>query len=78
MILCNGLRLNYLTKKELGFKALSMVVIDYDFNGEYLDVDDMWFASDLEKNNYEGRFLVEKIKHQMMIIYTDVFGNKRK
>ena len=34
-----------------------MVMIDYDYNGEYFDMDDKWFASDLEKNNYEIRFL---------------------
>jgi len=76
-------RSNIISKKpipeeELGFKALSMVMIDYEFNGEYFDMDDKWFASDLEKNNYEIRFPVEKIKDRMMIIYMDVYGNERK
>ena len=63
---------------ELGFKALSMVMIDYDFNGEYFDMDEKWFAQDLEKNNYEIRFPAEKLTAQMMIIYMDVWGNERK
>ena len=33
---------------------------------------------DLEKNNYEIRFPVEKLTDRMMIIYMDVFGNERK
>jgi len=76
-------RSNIISKKpipeeELGLKSLSMVMIDYDYNGEYFDMDDNWFASDLEKNNYEIRFPVEKLTDRMMIIYMDVFGNERK
>ncbi|MEW6685136.1 MAG: site-specific DNA-methyltransferase [Candidatus Edwardsbacteria bacterium] len=65
-------------EEELGFKALSMVMIDYDFNGEYFDMDEKWFAQDLEENNYEIRLPTEKLTDQMMIIYMDVWGNERK
>ena len=76
-------RSNIISKKpipeeELGFKALSMVMIDYNFNGEYFVIMDKWFAQDLEKNSYEVRFPVEKLSEQMMIIYMDVWGNERK
>ena len=65
-------------EEKLGFKVLSMVMIDYNFNREYFDMDDKWFASNLEKNNYEIRFPIEKLTEQMMIIYMDVYGNERK
>jgi len=65
-------------EEELGLKSLSMVLIDYNYNGEYFDMDDKWFASDLEKNDYEIRFPVEKLTDRIMIIYMDVFGNERK
>jgi len=76
-------RSNIISKKpipeeELRLKSLSMVMIDYDYNGEYFDMDDKWFASDLEKNDYEISFSVEKLTDRMMIIYMDVFGNERK
>jgi len=76
-------RSNIISKKpipeeETGFKALSMVMIDYDYNGEFFDMDDKWFARDIEKNNYEIRFPVENLSDRMMIIYMDVFGNERK
>jgi len=76
-------RSNIISKKpipeeELGLKSLSMVMIDYDYNGEYFDMDDKWFASDLEKNDYEIRFPVEKLTNSMMIIYMDIFGNERR
>ena len=31
-----------------------MVMIDYDFNGDYFDMDDKWFAADLGKNSYDN------------------------
>lgn len=76
-------RSNIISKKpipeeELGIEALSMIMIDYDFNGDYFNMDDKWFASDLEKNNYEIRFPVERIKNQIMVIYIDVYGNEKK
>ena len=55
-----------------------MVMIDYDYNGEYFDMDDKWFADDLKKNNYEIKFPMEKLTDRVMIIYMDVFGNERK
>jgi len=83
VIKIKSFRSNIISKKpipeeELGLKSLSMVMIDYDYNGEYFDMDDKWFASDLEKNNYEIRFPAEKLTDKMMIIYMDVFGNERK
>lgn len=76
-------RSNIISKKpipeeELGFKALSMVMIDYDFNDEYFDMDDKWFASDFEKNNYEIRFPIENFKEKIMIVYMDEWGNEKK
>ena len=55
-----------------------MVMIVYDYNRGYFDMDDKWLAGDLEKNNYEIRSPVEKLTDRMMIIYMDVFGNERK
>jgi len=83
VIKIKNFRSNIISKKpiseeDLRLKSLSMVMIDYDYNGEYFDMDNKWFASDLEKNNYEIRFPVEKLTDRMMIIYMDVFGNERK
>ena len=76
-------RSNIISKKpipeeELGFRALSMVMIDYDFNGEYFGMDDRWFVQDLEKNNYEARFPIDKMKDKVMIVYMDMYGNEKK
>ncbi len=59
-------------------ESLSMVMIDYDYNGKVFDLDDVFYAEDLKKQNYEIRFDPNKIKGQMMIIYMDIFGNEKR
>ena len=41
-------------------------------------MDDKWFSSDIDKNNFEIRFDPEKLKDKMMIIYMDIYGNEKK
>jgi len=59
-------------------ESLSMVMLDYDFDGEVFDLDDVFYAEDLKKNGYEVRFASEKIDGQCMIIYLDIFGNEKR
>ncbi len=59
-------------------ETLSMVMIDYDFNGEVFDLDEVFYADDLKKNGYEVRFAEDKAKDQMMITYIDIFGNEKR
>jgi len=59
-------------------ESLSMVMIDYDYNGKVFDLDKVFYAEDLKKQNYEIRFDPNKIKGQMMIIYMDIFGNEKR
>jgi len=70
-----------LSRKPLEFKnleTLSMVMLDYDFDGEVFDLDEVFYAEDLKKNGYEVRFAEDKVKDQMMIIYIDIFGNEKR
>jgi site-specific DNA-methyltransferase (adenine-specific)/adenine-specific DNA-methyltransferase len=59
-------------------ETLSMVMLDYDFDGEVFDLDEVFYAEDLKKNDYELRCPSDKIKKQMMIIYIDIFGNEKR
>lgn len=59
-------------------ETLSMVMLDYDFDGEVFDLDEVFYAEDLKKNAYEVRFAEDKAKEQMMIIYIDIFGNEKR
>ena len=61
-----------------GLYDYSMVMLNYDFNGEVFDLDEVFYAEDLKKNDYEVRFDEDKVKGQMMIIYIDIFGNEKR
>ena len=72
---------NILSKKPLEFEnreTLSMVMVDYNYDGEVFDFDDVFYAEDLKKNEWEVRFDADKIAGQMMIIYIDIFGNEKR
>jgi len=70
-----------ISRKPLEFanlETLSMVMLDYDFDGEVFDLDEVFYAEDLKKNDYEARFVEEKVKKQIMVIYIDIFGNEKR
>jgi len=62
--------------KNLG--TMSMVMVDYNYDGKVFDLDDVFYAEDLKKQDYQIRFDPAKIKEQMMIIYMDIFGNEKR
>jgi site-specific DNA-methyltransferase (adenine-specific)/adenine-specific DNA-methyltransferase len=55
-----------------------MVMIDWDYNGKFFDLDKTFFADELRKNNFEFSIPKNKFKDQMMIIYMDIFGNEKR
>jgi site-specific DNA-methyltransferase (adenine-specific)/adenine-specific DNA-methyltransferase len=59
-------------------ETLSMVMIDFDFNGDVFDLDEVFYAENLRKTDYEIRFPAEKVKNRIMIIYIDIFGNEKR
>ena len=59
-------------------ETLSMMMLDYDFDGEVFDLDEVFYAEDLKKNDYEVRFAQDKVKSQIMVIYIDIFGNEKR
>jgi len=72
---------NILSKKPLEFEnreTLSMVMVDYNYYDDIFDFDDVFYAEDLKKNNWEVRFDADRIGTQIMIIYIDIFGNEKR
>jgi len=70
-----------ISKKVPHFKnleTLSMIMVDYDYDGKVFDIDDVFYAENLQSTKYEVRFDKNKIKKQMMVIYVDIFGNERR
>jgi len=59
-------------------ETLSMVMVDYDYDGEVFAQDTAFYASDIEKNDWEARMPLESLGEQVMIIYIDIYGNEYK
>jgi len=81
VIKINKFKSNILSKKPLKFEnreTLSMVIIDYDYNSEVFDFDDVFYAEEIKKQDWEVRFDADKIDGQIMIIYIDIFGNEKR
>jgi len=72
---------NIITKKPQHFEnleTLSMVMVDYDYDGRVFDFDEVFYAEDLKKQDSRVHFDSSKINKQMMIIYIDIFGNEKR
>ena len=57
-------------------ESLSMIMVDFDYDGEIFNLDKSYYASEIEKNGWKVLLPLENIKKQIMIIYLDVYGNE--
>ncbi len=57
---------------------LAMVMVDYDFDGEVFDLDEVWFREELDKADYRIAIPKDLVGKQLMLIYLDVFGNEHR
>lgn len=59
-------------------ESLSMVMLDYDYDGETFAFDDVFYANTIKSKDWCIRIPLEKIGSKIMIIYMDVYGNEYK
>lgn len=67
------------SKKPLKLKnreSLSMVMVDWDYDGEVFDLDKVYFAEEIKKNKFEIKIEKKKVAKKLMLIYMDIFGNE--
>jgi len=57
-------------------ESLSMVMVDFNYNGEVFNLDKVYYASEIEKNGWKVFLLKENFKDRIMIIYLDIYGNE--
>lgn len=58
---------------------LSVVLIDYDYNGEVFDIDAVFYNKDLYyKDKLKDKIAIDEIKGKAMFIFIDNAGNERK
>lgn len=80
------IRINTFTSKAMvkgvsqksNLEALSMVMVDYDYNGEVFDLDAVFYGGDMEKSDWQLRLPLESLAEKVMIIYIDIYGNEYK
>ena len=69
------------TKNPIEFKdkeSLSMVLIDKEYNGDYFNMTDFFFADQVKNDKWKIKLSYEHDSKKIMIIYLDVLGNERK
>jgi site-specific DNA-methyltransferase (adenine-specific)/adenine-specific DNA-methyltransferase len=71
-----------ISKKPVEFQdpkkeALSMVMIDKNYDGKVFDMDHYFFGDEIVKNDFKVVFPSEKAGEKIMIIYLDVLGNEK-
>lgn len=59
-------------------ETLSMVMVDYDYDGEVFALDRVFYAGEIEKNGWQVQMPIHALGKQAMIIYIDIFGNEYK
>src|SRR5207245_4491812 len=63
-------------RKKGNLETLSMVMLDYDYDGEVFDLDAAFYADALAKANWEVRFPLESLGHKLMAVFVDICGNE--
>lgn len=63
-------------RKKGNLETLSMVMLDYAYDGEVFDLDAVFYADDLAKENWELRFPPESLGTKLMAAFIDIYGNE--
>lgn len=63
-------------RKKGNRETLSMVMIDYDYDGDIFDLDAIFYADGIEKDSWNVWFPIESIGKQMMVVFVDIYGNE--
>ena len=71
-----------ISKKPVEFEdakkeALSIVMIDEDYDEKVFDMDHYFFGDEIVKNDFKVVFPKQKTGQKLMIIYLDVLGNEK-
>lgn len=59
-----------------GLETLSMLMLDFDYDGKVFDRDAVFYAHQLESNEWEAWFSTEKVGEKLMVVFMDIYGNE--
>lgn len=57
-------------------ESLSMIMVDFSYDGDIFNPDKVYYASDIEKNGWKVTLPIDAFEEQIMIIYLDIYGNE--
>jgi site-specific DNA-methyltransferase (adenine-specific)/adenine-specific DNA-methyltransferase len=63
-------------RKKGNLETLSMVMLDYNYDGEVFDLDTVFYADELAKADWEVRFPLEPLGGKLMAVFIDIYGNE--
>lgn len=65
-------------RKKGNLETLSMVMLDYDFDdkAKVFDLDAVFYAEAMAKQNWEVRFPLENLGEKVMAAFIDIYGNE--
>lgn len=63
-------------RKRGNLETLSMVMLDYDYDGEVFDLDEVFYADAIEKAGWEVRFPANRLTDRIMAVFVDIYGNE--
>jgi site-specific DNA-methyltransferase (adenine-specific)/adenine-specific DNA-methyltransferase len=65
-------------RKKGNLETLSMVMVDYDFDdkAKVFDLDAVFYAEAMAKQNWEVRFPLENLGEKVMAAFIDIYGNE--
>ncbi|MCU0666940.1 MAG: site-specific DNA-methyltransferase [Candidatus Omnitrophica bacterium] len=56
--------------------ALSMVMVDFDYNGKVFDLDKVFYADALKGNSWKIDFSFKDATGDVMLVFLDIYGNE--
>ncbi len=56
--------------------ALSMLMIDVDYDGSVFDLDEVWYANDLAERDWTAQIKACPLGERVMLVFVDIYGNE--
>jgi len=59
-----------------GLETFSMLMLDLDYNGDVFDFDTVFYAHQLQDNDWQVWFSVGSLGENVMVVFIDIYGNE--
>ncbi len=59
-----------------GLETLSMLMLDFDYDGKVFDLDVVFYAHQIEADDWQAWFPTEKVGEKLMAVFIDIYGNE--